>query len=166
MKQIMFLATLLAGAAFAVPHTGEVFYKELGCIGCHGDKGQGSEHAPVLAGKDIAYIVQQLEDFQSGARKNATMNSMALMTEGKEISIATWLSIAHDHNSHHHTSIETVERKAPCAKKQAARLQAEQLLNEFESTGQLIDAMDDLGKKIQQDILNDKAQEEVWYKFW
>lgn len=63
----------------------------LGCSGCHGSAGQGAS-APALAGKDAAWIVQQLKDFQSGARKNATMNAMAGMAAGQEQAIADFLA--------------------------------------------------------------------------
>jgi len=45
-----------------------------------------------LAGRDAEWIVQQLEQFQSGERQNAIMNAMAPMAEGFEDSIAEYLS--------------------------------------------------------------------------
>jgi cytochrome c553 len=53
--------------------------KYAGCMGCHGATGAGNAAAgyPALAGKDAAFIVEQLKAFKSGARKNPTMNAMA-----------------------------------------------------------------------------------------
>jgi len=47
---------------------------------------------PSLAGKDAGWIVKQLKDFQSGARKDATMNAMAPMAAGHEQAIADFLA--------------------------------------------------------------------------
>jgi cytochrome c553 len=48
------------------------------CQGCHGTDGNSySPEWPNLAGQDSRYIVQQLKDFQSGARKNDIMTGMA-----------------------------------------------------------------------------------------
>lgn len=49
------------------------------CAGCHGPTGAGNEALkyPKLAGRDAAYIAQQLRAFKSGARDNATMKAMA-----------------------------------------------------------------------------------------
>lgn len=44
------------------------------------------------AGKDAAWTVKQLKDFQSGARKDATMNAMAPMAAGHEQAIADYLA--------------------------------------------------------------------------
>ena len=88
MKKILLAAATVAlsiGSVQANP------YMALGCSGCHGSAGQGAS-APALAGKDAAWIVQQLKDFQSGARKNATMNAMAGMAAGQEQAIADFLA--------------------------------------------------------------------------
>jgi len=48
------------------------------CAGCHGGKGQSSNpQVPNLAAQHSAYLVNQLTNFKSGARKNATMQAMA-----------------------------------------------------------------------------------------
>lgn len=48
------------------------------CAGCHGPKGISvSPMYPNLAGQKEAYLVKQLKDFKSGARKNPTMSAMA-----------------------------------------------------------------------------------------
>ena len=73
---------------------GEAMYSALGCAGCHGDRGNSTnENFPSLAGKNVDWIVQQLEYFQSGERENSYMNAMAPMAEGFELSIAEYLSI-------------------------------------------------------------------------
>ena len=67
-------------------------YNNLGCTICHGVGGKSAIPSyPTLAGKDAGWIVQQLKDFQSGARKDATMNAMAPMAAGQEKNIAQYL---------------------------------------------------------------------------
>ena len=73
---------------------GEAMYGALGCASCHGENGRSNDKTiPSLAGKDLEWITQQLEYFQSGQRQNAFMNAMAPMAEGFERSIAEYLSI-------------------------------------------------------------------------
>ena len=73
---------------------GEAMYGALGCASCHGENGRSNDEAiPSLAGKDIEWIIQQLEYFQSGQRQNSYMNAMAPTAEGFERSIAEYLSI-------------------------------------------------------------------------
>ena len=72
---------------------GEIMFEVLGCWGCHGQGGLSTdERYPVLAGRDADWIVQQLEDFQSGNRVNPMMNAMAPMAEGFEWVIAEYLA--------------------------------------------------------------------------
>ncbi len=48
------------------------------CAGCHGAAGIGlNDEFPNLAGQKTAYLEKQLKAFKSGARSNATMNTMA-----------------------------------------------------------------------------------------
>ncbi len=48
------------------------------CQGCHGANGVSATPAnPSLAGKDAAYIKEQLAAFKSGKRENATMKAMS-----------------------------------------------------------------------------------------
>jgi len=71
---------------------GRIMYNNLGCSGCHGVGGKSAIPSyPTLAGKDAGWIVQQLKDFQSGARRDATMNAMAPMAAGHEKNIAQYL---------------------------------------------------------------------------
>jgi cytochrome c553 len=68
-------------------------YNNLGCSGCHGAGGNSMVPSyPSLAGKDAGWLVQQLKDFQSGARIDPTMNAMAPMAAGHEQAIADFLS--------------------------------------------------------------------------
>lgn len=47
------------------------------CFACHGAKGVSvSPIWPNLAGQKAAYLVKQLKDFKSGARKDASMTAM------------------------------------------------------------------------------------------
>lgn len=47
------------------------------CAACHGSDGNSASYMfPKLAGQNEGYIVKQLLDFKSGARKNTTMSSM------------------------------------------------------------------------------------------
>ena len=72
---------------------GEIMYEALGCWGCHGKAGYSSdERFPVLAGLNTDWIVEQLEDFQSGKRVSPMMNAMAPMAEGFERVIAEYLA--------------------------------------------------------------------------
>ncbi len=48
------------------------------CGGCHGADGMSkSPIYPNLKGQKEAYLVKQLKNFKSGARKDPTMNAMA-----------------------------------------------------------------------------------------
>lgn len=84
------IATLLmlgmsTGAYAGNPQAGEE--KSAACQGCHGADGNSPAGMwPSLAGQKAQYIVQQLKDFQSGARKNETMEPMVsgLTTEDME----------------------------------------------------------------------------------
>lgn len=53
--------------------------KVAACAGCHGADGNGGADPswPKLAGHVPEYIVKQLSDFKSGARKDPTMSAMA-----------------------------------------------------------------------------------------
>ncbi len=95
MKKVLLVAAsaALAMGSFSVQASGEGDYNASGCIGCHGAGGKSSIPAyPNLAGQKSAYIVKQLKDFQSGARKDPTMSAMAALAAGKEQSIADYLA--------------------------------------------------------------------------
>jgi len=100
MKKILFLIISITALAFSLSsiseesnNEGEALYEALGCSSCHGSGGNSTDDdIPSLAGRDAEWIVQQLEQFQSGGRQNAIMNAMAPMAEGFEDSIAEYLS--------------------------------------------------------------------------
>ena len=82
--------TLIATQSFA---DGATLYKNLGCAGCHGANGKSTIVGyPSLAGKSASYIVKQLENFQSGVRKNGTMNAIVPISAGHEQEIADYLA--------------------------------------------------------------------------
>ncbi|GEO39565.1 cytochrome c [Skermanella aerolata] len=56
------------------------------CITCHGRDGVGTSPVfPNLAGQKSLYMVQQLEQFRSGARKSEVMNVVAKPLTDAEI---------------------------------------------------------------------------------
>lgn len=57
------------------------------CASCHGDQGQGNSAAgyPYLAGQPMDYLVKQLHDFASKARKNPVMQPFASALSEDEI---------------------------------------------------------------------------------
>lgn len=64
------------------------------CQQCHGANGNSTApQFPRLAGQYVDYMVKALEDYKSGARKNAIMNGMAasLSAQDRE-DIATYFS--------------------------------------------------------------------------
>lgn len=49
----------------------------LNCTMCHGAQGMSSSNAPNLAGQYPEVVIKQLEDYKSGQRKHALMQSLA-----------------------------------------------------------------------------------------
>ncbi len=47
------------------------------CASCHGKDGGGQASFPRLAGMNAAYLLKQLQDFDSGSRDNAVMKPIA-----------------------------------------------------------------------------------------
>ena len=100
MKKILLLILSISALAFSLSSIseefkseGETMFEALGCASCHGSGGNSTDDdIPSLAGRNAEWIVQQLEQFQSGDRQNAIMNAMAPMAEGFEDSIAEYLS--------------------------------------------------------------------------
>jgi cytochrome c553 len=65
------------------------------CVGCHGERGYGSETLPRLAGQVAGYLATQLRDFGKRVRTNdnAVMHSVAAkMTEAEILAVAEYLS--------------------------------------------------------------------------
>lgn len=70
-------ALLVAAAAPAADLTRAVEIVEGKCFVCHGTEGESSSPVfPRLAGQHASYVARQLADYQSGRRKNDTMQSM------------------------------------------------------------------------------------------
>lgn len=71
------LAATLLPAARAADLTRAVEIVEGKCFICHGTDGESSSPVfPRLAGQHASYVARQLADYQSGKRKNDTMQSM------------------------------------------------------------------------------------------
>ncbi len=97
---------LISALLFASPPTGaaqetlgdaargKIRSKAEQCQECHGEAGLGTaEHYPKLAGQWAGYIRKQLDDFQSGARKNEIMTAMAAALSKQDIAdIAAYFS--------------------------------------------------------------------------
>lgn len=64
------------------------------CAACHGaDGNSASPQFPKLAEQGPIYIIKELHDFKSGARKNAIMNGMAAGLSDQDIkNLAAWFS--------------------------------------------------------------------------
>jgi cytochrome c553 len=64
------------------------------CIGCHGERGEGSENLPRLAGQFPGYLGTQLANFGSRKRTNdnAVMHTIAVRMTAEEIeAVAAYL---------------------------------------------------------------------------
>lgn len=60
--------------------------KAASCAACHGADGNSTVATfPKLAGQNAPYLMKQLHDFKSGARKNATMSAMAAPLNDQDI---------------------------------------------------------------------------------
>jgi cytochrome c553 len=64
------------------------------CATCHGEQGTPINHTtPVIWGQNEGYMILQLRDFKSGARKNALMNPIAAQLEKDEqLALAAYFS--------------------------------------------------------------------------
>ncbi|CAC9459440.1 Cytochrome c4 [Bathymodiolus heckerae thiotrophic gill symbiont] len=92
-KKVLVVAATVMSMGSLVQADGGAAYAAGGCGGCHGATGKSAiSMYPHLSGQNAAYTVKQLKDFQSGARKDPTMNAMAAMVVGKEQAIADWLA--------------------------------------------------------------------------
>jgi len=54
------------------------------CQSCHGPEGRGTEVAPQLAGQHAPYVVAQLTQFRTGARRQSSMTNVARSLEPNE----------------------------------------------------------------------------------
>lgn len=92
MKRILLVTTVAIFTMGFAQANGKADYVSGGCSSCHGDLGKSTIPTyPSLAGQNAAYTVKQLKDFQTGARKDPTMNAMAAIVAGKEQAIADFL---------------------------------------------------------------------------
>lgn len=92
---IFALSLLLCGAAQAQAATGNAAagkYDSVMCEGCHNAAHGGFKtdfpevyRAPKLNGQSAAYIVQSLEDYRNGTRRNPTMKAVADILTPKQI---------------------------------------------------------------------------------
>lgn len=81
---------------------GMVLYRQGGgatevaaCTGCHGERGEGTENLPRLAGQVASYLATQLRNFGSRERSNdnAVMHTIAArMTDAEIRAVAEYLS--------------------------------------------------------------------------
>ncbi len=94
-KQILTWATVVfwMGIFFVHAGVGEDTYNA-NCSSCHGKGGNKPilPTYPKLGGQNTAYTLKQIKDFQSGARKDATMNVMVNLIKGKEKAVADYLA--------------------------------------------------------------------------
>ena len=68
--------------------------KSASCQGCHGPDGNSySPDWPNLASQNTAYLAKQVQDFQSGARKDPTMSPMAIGLAQKDIADITAMPV-------------------------------------------------------------------------
>jgi len=79
MLVILVVSTMLviASGSMAAGNIKAGKIKAASCTNCHGVAGEGKDANPKLAGLDEAYIIKQLEDFKSGARKSMVMGMFA-----------------------------------------------------------------------------------------
>lgn len=95
MKKILSVVamTILTTSSFLAQANGKALYNDLGCAACHGNQGKSVIPLyPNLNGQKAAYTIKQLKDFQSGVRKDPSMNAMAALAKGKEKEIADYLA--------------------------------------------------------------------------
>lgn len=81
MKRLLLAAAALtlAGAVHAADRAAGAKLAESNCASCHGKDGKTPTDPsyPILAGQHSDYLLKTLQDYQSGARKNAIMGAMA-----------------------------------------------------------------------------------------
>ncbi|MDW8469298.1 MAG: c-type cytochrome [Burkholderiales bacterium] len=85
----------LAAQGMLIYHRGGAATEVAACVGCHGERGEGTESLPRLAGQVAAYIAAQLKNFGSRERTNdnAVMHTIAAkMTDAEIAAVAEYLS--------------------------------------------------------------------------
>jgi cytochrome c553 len=87
--------TRLAAQGMVVYRQGGAATEAAACTGCHGERGEGTENLPRLAGQVASYLATQLRDFRSRERTgaNSAMHTIAArMTEAEILAVAEYLS--------------------------------------------------------------------------
>lgn len=105
LKSVFAALLMIASTAYAAqaadPAKGEALYVNgnasrniTACVSCHGAAGNSTiTQNPKIAGQHDAYLVKQLKEFQSGARKSVIMAPiMKQMTEAEMNDIAAYLA--------------------------------------------------------------------------
>ena len=70
---------VMKGASAVVNNSGMARFNDSnGCGACHGANGKGNASAPAIGGQHKEYIVKQLKDFKTGARRNEASGIMAM----------------------------------------------------------------------------------------
>ena len=80
MKLLSALAAVAATAAISAASAQSIEEKAQICAACHGDNGVPPQQAfpvPVIWGQNLGYLLIELRDFKSGARKNDVMSPIA-----------------------------------------------------------------------------------------
>lgn len=87
--------TRLAARGMVVYRQGGAATEVAACTGCHGEKGEGTENLPRLAGQVASYLAAQMKNFGSRERtgENTAMHTItARMTEEEILAVAEYLS--------------------------------------------------------------------------
>ncbi len=81
------LLFLLSNCLFAADkNTGKQLYIQLGCSGCHGDRGANKlMDYPALVGRSSSFISNELNKYRNGIRHDPTMNAMAVGLSDKQM---------------------------------------------------------------------------------
>ncbi len=85
----------LAAQGMGIYRRGGAATEVAACIGCHGERGHGSEKLPRLAGQVGAYLAAQMRNFGARVRTNdnAVMHTIAAKMSAAEIrAVAEYLS--------------------------------------------------------------------------
>jgi len=92
---IVLAAAGVAQVAYAAgdPAAGQAIAEQT-CKTCHGVDGNSTDpQFPRLAGQHPDYIIRALDDYKSGARKNAIMSGFAAsLSKQDEENVAAWFS--------------------------------------------------------------------------
>jgi cytochrome c553 len=85
----------LAARGMVIYRQGGAATEVAACVGCHGERGHGSERLPRLAGQVASYLAAQIRNFGARVRTNdnAVMHTIAeKMTDAEIRAVAEYLS--------------------------------------------------------------------------